>query len=521
MKKSIYLFLAILIALSSCNDSLEDSLDLSEQKSETETVTKDELLRLLSYAYSGANYGVLGELSSDNLIDNNSPHENGSFFDLSAYDPIHDEMFAWGPIVTDSDYDSPSLIWEQFYRSISMCNHVLNGIEKLETEGKGNDVQGLKGEALISRAYHHFILVNIFSHAYKDANQTDLGIPYLTQTEIELTVNENRGTVPGTYLKIENDLVAGLELIGNLNHAQEKYHFNKRSAHAFAARFYLFKRNYEKVIEHADIVLGTNPSFRNWDGIEPSFETQVIWWTDINSNNNLLLLPTHSLLSRLFGTRYGCSRDARSGSLNANGPSNTLSRCFQGKLWYRNSREYGVFFCGSAGEFFEYTNKINNMGYPYNVRVEFSSEETLLCRAEARIHLGQIDEAFEDFLTFEEARNTYPYNPVNLTKEGIVNYFTNENNLGVMYKHLNTQNMSSSWIVSSEKLPFIHCLLLYRRVETIHNGMRFFDIKRYGIEITHRIGQSTVDVLTWNDPRRAIQIPAEVISAKVVEIRIP
>jgi hypothetical protein len=52
-----------------------------------------------------------------------------------------------------------------------------------------------------------------------------------------------------------------------------------------------------------------------------------------------------------------------------------------------------------------------------------------------------------------------------------------------------------------------------RRIETIHEGLRFQDIKRYGIEISHNREGLENDVLTLDDPRRAIQLPQDVISA--------
>ena len=73
--------------------------------------------------------------------------------------------------------------------------------------------------------------------------------------------------------------------------------------------------------------------------------------------------------------------------------------------------------------------------------------------------------------------------------------------------------MSSSFVVSDEQEPIVQCILHFRRIESIFEGLRWFDIKRYGIEITHMIGSSTVDVLKWNDARRAIQIPQDVIAA--------
>lgn len=59
----------------------------------------------------------------------------------------------------------------------------------------------------------------------------------------------------------------------------------------------------------------------------------------------------------------------------------------------------------------------------------------------------------------------------------------------------------------------IQCILHLRRIETIHEGLRWQDIKRYGIEIAHNRDGLTYDVLTVDDPRRAMQLPQDVISA--------
>jgi hypothetical protein len=60
-------------------------------------------------------------------------------------------------------------------------------------------------------------------------------------------------------------------------------------------------------------------------------------------------------------------------------------------------------------------------------------------------------------------------------------------------------------------------VLHFRRIETLFDGLRWFDLKRYGIEITHKIGRTRVENLLINDPRRAIQIPQEVIGAGMEE----
>ena len=73
--------------------------------------------------------------------------------------------------------------------------------------------------------------------------------------------------------------------------------------------------------------------------------------------------------------------------------------------------------------------------------------------------------------------------------------------------------MSASFVVTAAQRPLIHCVLHFRRIETMFDGYRWFDIKRYGIEIDHNIAGKGVDKLVYNDPRRAIQLPQEVISA--------
>jgi hypothetical protein len=64
----------------------------------------------------------------------------------------------------------------------------------------------------------------------------------------------------------------------------------------------------------------------------------------------------------------------------------------------------------------------------------------------------------------------------------------------------------------------LYCILHFRRIETMFEGLRWFDIKRYGILVRHVYrgptdASSTVDELEWNDPRRVLQIPRNVINA--------
>ena len=512
MKKKYLLCAVVILFITSCSDFLDKDPD-----PRADFRTPKQISELLVYAYNQSNYALIGELSSDNMIDNTSPDDKGNYQNVSSRDRYHDELFAWEPVVSSTATDSPSGTWEQCYYAIAIANHALKAIEKIEADKNNNaDVSAQKGEALLSRAYHHFILVNIFSHAYKDetASQNDLGIPYVTEPENTVIVHYNRGTVADVYKKIEKDITDGIDLIDDSSYEVAKYHFNKSAAHAFAARFYLFKRDYAKVIHHADIVLGKSPKFRDWKVSLPSNESHIYWYINASSANNLLIIPTFSVFNRVFGTRYGVARDAYNGTLRVGqGPSGRTTSCFSGKTYFRQNQDLGSFLLAAGGELFEYTDKVAGIGYPHCVRVEFTTEETLLCRAEAKIHLGLKQQAIDDFVLYEESRNT-GNNAISLSEETITNYFQGGRK-GTFYKDLNTEKMSPAWVVDPTVEALVHCVLFYRRVETIHNGMRWFDIKRYGIEIAHQIGASKVDTLKWNDERRAIQIPAEVLSAGV------
>ena len=78
---------------------------------------------------------------------------------------------------------------------------------------------------------------------------------------------------------------------------------------------------------------------------------------------------------------------------------------------------------------------------------------------------------------------------------------------------LHCTDMCPSWTIDSKQNLWLQCVLHFRRLETIHQGLRWFDIKRYGIEVRHKQGLEPEKILTWNDPHRAIEIPSTVIEA--------
>jgi len=175
--------------------------------------------------------------------------------------------------VDDKDQDSPENYWFACYTAIAAANQALDAI-KNATDTAAYRAQ--KGEALVARAYSHFMLVTLFSKVYNpDSASKDIGIPYVTEPENVVMKQYDRKTVAYVYEMIEKDLLAGLPLIDDSKYSVPRYHFNKAAANAFAARFYLFKRDYQKVISNANLaVTGTvaenlRPPKRLADSLQP------------------------------------------------------------------------------------------------------------------------------------------------------------------------------------------------------------------------------------------------------------
>ncbi len=504
--KTTILLVASLLSFALLTTSCDDYLSTMPDN-RTQLNNEDKIAQMLVSAYSIANIATLAELSSDNFVDNNSLLP----VNLSSFERLSDQVFAWEPATASTEEDSPSYVWGKNYAAIAAANHALAAIEELKAQGSTVDMSVQKGEALLCRAYAHFVLVNIFAQAYKDdaASAADIGVPYATDPETVVTASYTRESVTAVYQKIENDLEAGIPLLKGQNYKVPKYHFNPKAAAAFAARFYLYKRDYEKVLVYAHQVLGADASsmMRNWNKTYSG--TAEIGYDYINTELpcNLLIIPTYSAFNRNFGTRYGHAGDAMDGSTYGEGPTwSTSVPCFDGKLYISVQQDYGVFF-PKCDEMFEYTDKVAGIGYAHVTRAEFTADETLLCRAEAFIYLNRTAEALADL----EVWNKSHLAPEILTENRIKSFYTADNKLFV--KPLNADKMSASFVVTPAQEPFIHCVLHFRRIETMFDGYRWFDIKRYGIEIEHNIGRTIVDKLVYNDLRRAIQLPQEVISA--------
>ena len=84
-------------------------------------------------------------------------------------------------------------------------------------------------------------------------------------------------------------------------------------------------------------------------------------------------------------------------------------------------------------------------------------------------------------------------------------------------KHLNP--VIGTVTEGSVQESLLQCVLDFRRMETVGQGMRWFDVRRFGIVIPRRVinaagkPEKNTDWLEVNDNRRCFQIPSKVLSA--------
>ena len=528
IKNIIYkgsLMLASVAILASCSDQLDTLPD-----NRTTLDTPKKIAGLLVTAYPDRTPTLFNEWMSDNtdyMGAQNSQGNRGG-----------DQYFFWQE-QTEGGNDSPEQVWMFYYEGVYKANEALAAIE--DQGGPKNDIlRNSKGEALLIRAYDHFILANEFCRPYNGKTSTkDAGLYYATGiADFSAAAEQSyRGTVADVYAKIAADIEAGIPLL-NDTYEVPKYHFNKQAAYAFATRFYLYYEKWEKAKEYADKLLGSNPaaSLRDYRALQAmplSKSEQAVKiaeaYCSASADCNLLVQTSISsagmaLAPWLTSKRYTLTNYLSETELFQ---SNNIWGTSSNLIWKPftvNSGESNFALLMKLPSEFEIRNTTKGSGYLRTLNVDFTMDEALLNRAEAEIMLGQNDAACADMTIW--MKNFFNTN-VTLTPTSVQTYFKT-----VPYAYADAAKMVPSFkkhisprftidAEGSVQESLLQCLLNFRRIETVHQGMRWMDIRRYNIEIPRRLigangkPSQNLDWLEKDDPRQVVQIPQSIREAGV------
>jgi hypothetical protein len=489
MKKlKLTLSLLILVGLSSsCDDFLSEIPD-----NRTQLDTPEKISEILVNAYPESNYMEFAETMSDNVYDSG---------DLTKTTIKNSQMYNW-EMVDDIDRETPSAYWDACYAAIAHANQALEAIEKLDNDPKLNPQ---RGEALLARAYSHFMLVTFFSQRYNPVTaKSDLGIPYVLKPETQLIKKYTRNSVEEVFAYIKADIEEGLPLVTS-DYKLPKFHFNKEAANSFASRFYTVIGDWNKVIEVSN-ELGDKPEgkLRDYQSYldEPDYDKGIRMYSDASANTNLLIVSASSIYSRSFASnRFQLTGADRNELFGAN--TNLINRAFLYRPLSYNGQV--TIFVPKFAEYFKYTNANAGIGLPYDALVLLSNDELFLNRIEAHVMNNQLDIANAELDYFLSVRVKL-YNPATdkITQAKVVAKYP-----------VIADEYTPFYTLTDVQTSYIKALAEIRRREFIHEGLRWFDIKRFALKVTHKTYNQADKVLGKNDLRKAIQIPLNVTNTGV------
>lgn len=205
-----------------------------------------ETITLGTYAYMKSNNGIMrslhyfGEYGSDNLS-----------LSGSTTDPL---MNIYNYLRTTNNSRIAD-IWSYSYKTIININAAL----EVAPSGTSKEMDLVIGENYFLRAYHYFVLVNVFGQPYINNPETNLGVPIKLTTSLEDF--PARSTVKEVYDQIESDLLKAIEMMtiqeGSTLSPKNSCYASKEVAEALLSRVYLYMENWEKAEEYATKVINS------------------------------------------------------------------------------------------------------------------------------------------------------------------------------------------------------------------------------------------------------------------------
>lgn len=164
---------------------------------------------------------------------------------------------------------NPSMAFQRYYFRLNNVNLLIDRAMKLKgantSEKDAKRIDNVIAHALTIRAYCHFMVANLFGKQYdKNTASTDMVAPYIGEYNANAVVHRPKQSVQYIYDGVEKDLLEALNLIdGTQTYFNSKFYFSKVSIYAFLNRFYLYTKNYPEAIRYADMVMAENNNLLN------------------------------------------------------------------------------------------------------------------------------------------------------------------------------------------------------------------------------------------------------------------
>ncbi|MDR0732674.1 MAG: RagB/SusD family nutrient uptake outer membrane protein [Dysgonamonadaceae bacterium] len=486
----------ILLSATSCNDFLSKNPD-----NRADLDSPANIAGLLVSAYPQYSAVWFTEVMSDNATDAGAqaPADIESLRQAYYWERVDEE-----------EQDSPNGYWYACYEAIAAANHALEAIENLSAAGYSpTELNPLKGEALLCRAYAHFMLVNLFAeHYHPAAADSTSGITYITRPETSPYAEYSRHSVQEVYTLIEQDLQDGFPLIKDAVHDAPKWHFNRQAAATFISRYYLYRGlpgDWDEVIRYAGIALEDNPAafLREWiESSKESFDVFGMTYSRSSNPANFLVISTVSTAYRAWYHRYTMDLPLIRKRVAAGSPHPTTVD-ISGRYALINKAAgnaisgcYGVF---KYAEVFKRDGINADYGLPYIMNTPLVAEEALFNRLEAEVMQERYDKVIE-WLDLYYATRVIDYDAARhkVTDDAIRRAAASA-----------SQDITPHYALNEKQKTYLKCLVNIRASEFVSEGQRWFDIKRMHLPVVHAIAGGGSVRLEANDRRRVIPFPPD------------
>jgi len=322
--------------------------------------TADEFRSLITEGYSNVPYDRgLTSFRTDEVLLDATMDAN----DLSSYLDI----WRWND--TSSDENTASFSWRTFYHVLFIANYTIES-EKLMTDGSGDEIRQMVGEAYMLRALMHFNLVNLYAPAYTTCTpETTKAVLLKLDSDVESVLSRN--TVAEVYKSILDDLDSAEEYLNTDTwETGYNYRFNTLSPDAMRSRVYLYMGKWEESLAASERVIAKHPqlsdintelpnaynSVENIVALEQTMQSQYARTIKINRN-------FYSKFSSTDLRRRAYFKQVTTSNITlVKGGSNTYSCTFRSGEMYLNAAE-AAWHLGQYDDAREYTEKIYAVRY--------------------------------------------------------------------------------------------------------------------------------------------------------------
>lgn len=264
-----------------------------------------ETITLGTYAYMKSNNGIMrslhyfGEYGSDNLS-----------LSGSTTDPL---MNIYNYLRTTNNSRIAD-IWSYSYKTIININAAL----EVAPIGKSKEMDMVIGENYFLRAYHYFVLVNVFGQPYINSPKTNLGVPIKLTTSLDDF--PARSTVQEVYDQVESDLLKAIEMMtiqeGSTLSPKNSCYASKEVAEALLSRVYLYMENWTKAEEYATNVINSgryklveNETYKKYPTFVPEENKETIfairYTKDVDYKSDYRPYMIGSLYAKIDGDGWG------------------------------------------------------------------------------------------------------------------------------------------------------------------------------------------------------------------------